>query len=314
MIRVTADASNGYLTAVAGSEVVLMGTNSTWDNFNGFVDSTVDLDEPQGGLNPDGTYVQDFLAADSQSHAIGSLRFGPDGALYVSNGDGASYNSADPRAARVLDIDSLSGKILRIDPLTGEGLVDNPFYDGDPNSNRSKVYQLGLRNPYRFGIDSVDGQVYVSDVGWFTTEELNAAGPGADFGWPYYEGTEPTTQYNLLPEAIAYYNDPDTNVTFAAVDLDHVEDEIDAIIGGDVVRNSNLPEDYEGLVLFNHLASGLVRGVEFDAAGKVSSVRTLFEGQPFVTEMTIGPDGNLYFVGFGLGQIGRWTIDVSADT
>ena len=123
LIRVTADAANGYLTATRGSEVVLLGSNSTWEHYNGFVDSTVDLQEPPGGLNPDGTYVQDFLAADSQSHTIGALAFGPDGALYVSNGDGASYNAVDPRAARVQDLDSLSGKILRIDPLTGAGLL-----------------------------------------------------------------------------------------------------------------------------------------------------------------------------------------------
>ena len=66
LIRVTADAGNDYKTAVEGSEVVLLGTNSTWDNFNGFVNSTVDFDEPPAGINPDGTNIRDFIASDSE--------------------------------------------------------------------------------------------------------------------------------------------------------------------------------------------------------------------------------------------------------
>ena len=127
-IRVTADVNTNYTTAVAGSEVVLLSTNSTWDNFNAFVDSTSNFTEPPAGILPDGTNVQDFVASDSLSHTIGNLNFAPDGALLVSVGDGASFNQVDPRAVRVQDIDNLSGKILRIDPLTGEGLADNPFF------------------------------------------------------------------------------------------------------------------------------------------------------------------------------------------
>jgi hypothetical protein len=153
LIRVTADASNDYKTAVAGSEVVLLGTNSTWDNFNGFVNSTSNFNEPPAGINPDGSNIRDFIASDSESHTIGSIVFGTDGNLFVSIGDGTSYNAVDPRTVRVQDIDNLSGKILRIDPITGQGVSDNPFYNGDAGANRSKVYQLGVRNPFRMAVD-----------------------------------------------------------------------------------------------------------------------------------------------------------------
>ena len=76
LIRVTADASNNYQTAVTGSEVVILGSNSTWDNFNGFVNSTNNFDEPPAGILPDGTNIRDFVASDSESHTVGALAFG----------------------------------------------------------------------------------------------------------------------------------------------------------------------------------------------------------------------------------------------
>ena len=308
LIRLTLDANNNYLSVLPNSEVILLGSNSTWQYYNAFVDSTVDFDEPPGGINPDGTNVQDFLAADSQAHFIGDIEFGPDGGLYVSNGDGVSFNAIDPRAVRVQDIDNLSGKVLRIDPLTGEGLTDNPFYDGNPNSNRSKIYQYGFRNPFRMSFDD-SGQLYVGDVGWFLNEEINAGPAGANFGWPYFEGIERTPEYELLPEAIAFYSSSSV-ATNPIVDLQHVEDAIDALILGVFVKNSNLPSDYEGNLLFNHLASGHVRAVQFDAAGNVTEIKTLFQGPAFITDMAIGPDGDIYFIDFAQGVVGKWIVQI----
>ena len=86
LIRVTADVNNDYLTAVPGSEVVILGTNSTWDNFNGFANSTNNFNEPPAGILPDGTNLRDFVASDSESHTIGGIEFGIDGNLFVSIG------------------------------------------------------------------------------------------------------------------------------------------------------------------------------------------------------------------------------------
>jgi hypothetical protein len=184
LIRVEADPTTNFTTALAGSEVVLLGNNSTWQNTsrpdgnstniiedaNGNINFAANF-APSGIVNQNGnlfinlqdyynhlsniTNVEDYLATDSESHTIGNLKFGTDGSLFISNGDGASYNRVDPRAIRVQDLNNLSGKILRIDPLTGLGLSDNPFYDASkPNSNISKVYDYGLRNPFRFTIDN----------------------------------------------------------------------------------------------------------------------------------------------------------------
>ena len=100
-----------------------------------------------------------------------------------------TFNFTDVRALRALSVDSLNGKILRIDPITGEGYPDNPFYNGNPNSNRSKVYSLGLRNPFRTTVNTFTNEPFIGDVGWGTWEELNT-GRGKNFGWPCYEGND----------------------------------------------------------------------------------------------------------------------------
>ena len=134
-------------------------------------------------------FKQDYLKVDSSSHAGGHLNFGPDGKLYVSVGEGSSFNYADPHSLNVQSLDSLSGKILRIDPATGLGLSDNPFVTGGValDSDRAKVYQLGLRNPFSVAF-APDGRLFIADTGWNSWEEIDSGGPGANFGWPFYEG------------------------------------------------------------------------------------------------------------------------------
>ena len=309
LTRITADPSTDFTTAIPGSEVVILGTNSTWDNFNGFVNSTNDFDEAPAGILPDGTNLQDFLAADSESHTIGSVEFGSDGALYVSNGDGTSYNQVDPRTVRVQDIDNLSGKIIRIDPITGDGLADNPFYNGDPDANRSKVYQLGLRNPFRITVDPRNGDVYVGDVGWTQWEEINAAGAGANYGWPYYEGGSgnslQTGGYRNLPAAQAFYNSGQS-VSPSILALNHNADRINAIVLGDIYTGNAFPEQYQGDLFFSDLGQGIVYNASFNAQGNVVGFNTFTTGANIVVQIIEAPDGSLYYVDLDDGLVGRW--------
>ena len=309
MERFTLDATTDYTTIVPGSEVVLLGSNSTWENFNAFVDSTNDFDEPPAGVLPGGENLRDFLAADSRSHTVGQVEFGLDGALYVTNGDGVSFNQVDPRAVRVQDVDNLSVKVLRLDPLTGAGLADNPFYDGDPQSNRSKVFQLGFRNPFRFTIHPSTGQIFVGDVGWTMWEEVNTGDAGDNFGWPYYEGASGasarTSEYQNLPEAQAFYASGEP-VTPAILALNHGIDGINAIVMGDVYDGDVYSEDYRGDLLFNDLGQGIVRNVSFNADGSIASVETFTTGAEVVVHIRTGPDGYLYYVDLDDGVVGRW--------
>jgi glucose/arabinose dehydrogenase len=160
------------------------------------------------------------------SHSIGSLAFGPDGALYASGGEGADFNqldygqegdplnpcgdppggvgstltppTAEGGALRSQDLRtggdpvSLDGTVIRVDPATGAGLPDNPLA-GNPDLNARRIIAYGLRNPFRLAFRPGSQELWTGDVGWFYWEEINRIGDVNDgtienFGWPCYEG------------------------------------------------------------------------------------------------------------------------------
>ena len=155
-------------------------------------------------------WCQQFL-----SHSIGDLAFGPEGALYVSGGDGGSYETADwgqlggnpcgdppdeggsLRSQSVLRADGpalLNGALLRINPDTGEGWPGNPF-ESSADANARRIVAFGFRNPFRFILDPVSGDAYVDNVGNSEIEEIDrfryGAGTAYNSGWPCEEGSHP---------------------------------------------------------------------------------------------------------------------------
>ncbi|MCB1006091.1 MAG: PQQ-dependent sugar dehydrogenase [Acidimicrobiales bacterium] len=147
---------------------------------------------------------------------MGDLEFGQDGALFISSGDGANFNvpdaGGDPLCAalfgdeqdigafRAQRLDCLAGKILRVDPATGQGLPDNPFFTGDPDAARSKVWASGFRNPFRMTRRPGTNDLVVADVGWTQREELDVCSGGENFGWPCVEGFQAPPIYpGLVP-------------------------------------------------------------------------------------------------------------------
>lgn len=321
--RLTLDAADDYRSVLAGSEVVLLGTGSTWANISSpDKDSTQDLTLPPSGLLPNGEWVEDILVTDSQSHTIGALDFGPDGSLYVTNGDGTSYGRVDPRTTRVQDLDSLSGKVLRIDPLTGDGYSDNPFYTGDVTDDRSKVYNYGLRNPFRLAVDPTSGIPYVGDVGWTKWEEING-GRGENFGWPYYEGgasngtlggdglNRQTGGYKDLPEAQAFYaNGGDTLAKPPIWSRSHDAGGI-AIALGDFYTGDIYPDRFDNALFFTDFGESTIRAITLDGTGGLDQSLVVMGSVGQVIEMSMGPDGRMYYVE-RQGNIGR--IDYVAPT
>jgi hypothetical protein len=341
LIRVTADPATNLTTAIAGSEVVLLGKNSLWQyTSHPELDSTINFTNLPSGVangtnvNPPSALIEDpdpinigrdymatdtnfdlnnnirdYLAGDSDSHSIGQIQFAPDGSLYVTVGDGTSYNSVDWRSTRVQDVDSLSGKLLRINPLSGQGYADNPFSNGNLDSNRSKVWSLGLRNSFRFTINPTTSTPYLGDVGWNTWEEINVATKGSNFGWPYFEGPTQNLGYSTLPQAQAFYNSGQavrpllTRNHNANLNSDGLA--TTALSIGDFYTGNTLPAFYNGALLYNDVGLGTVYATILNPDGTVNSTQ-IFDNLPYIVDMETGPDGYLYYASLYGNAIGRW--------
>ena len=324
VVRFTADPATGFTTVLPGSEVVIAGGGGQYTrDISGYgeVDSNETLSQPESGYDPvTDTYRQDYIKIDFVTHAGGSLAFGPDGALYISVGDGTSYNTVDARSISVQRIDSLSGKILRVDPLTGQGLADNPFVtEGlSLNSNQAKVYQLGLRNPFSMGFDS-NGRLLITNTGWNSWEEIESGPPGANFGWPYFEGGDAgislrTPGYEDLPTAAAFYEAVAAGtITIAPAfrGFSHVGSDpgfqVQAITGGDAVYNGTVyPSELQGSYVFTDIVQGEVYIIDVNDRRAVSF---LYQTNGTPVHWSVGPDGYLYFASLYTGEIGRLLID-----
>ncbi len=139
----------------------------------------------------DGT-TSPLLNQKGVNHGIDTVLVAPDNTLFVSIGDDTG-NNGDVQTLRSQDLNQPYGKVLHVMP-DGKGVPSNPFYSAaNPTSWRSRIHAYGLRNPFRLTLDPRSGVPQVGDVGWNATEEINAMAPGANGGWPCYEGTSQTT-------------------------------------------------------------------------------------------------------------------------
>jgi glucose/arabinose dehydrogenase len=116
-------------------------------------------------------------------HDGGRLAFGPDGMLYASTGETGDRDIAQDR-------DNLGGKILRLTP-EGEPAPGNPF--------DSEVWSFGHRNVQ--GLAFVGDQLWASEFGQNTFDELNRIDEGANYGWPLVEGTGGAAEGYTDPQA-----------------------------------------------------------------------------------------------------------------
>lgn len=295
VLRLSADPNN-LDVALAGSGVVILGTNSTAEHVG---NPDAGDTEPFTCFDDAGGFVRDCIAAEGTAHSLDSVRFGPDGALYVSSGDGIVNSKGNSRA---LNPDSLNGKILRINPITGEGYGDNPFFDGDPNSNRSKVFAMGMRNPFRFTVDPRNGQVIVADVGNSNWEEINRGGPGSNFGWPCYEGPYEAATYANCDA----YKSGDSPITHAVYSYPHStkNPQRGSAIGGDLYLENVFPPLYRGAYFFHDFNGGVVEFLTFNADGSANH-NEFATNVPGIVQMTTGDDGAVYVISVILGGIWR---------
>jgi glucose/arabinose dehydrogenase len=222
------------------------------------------------------------------NHNGGTIKFGPDGYLYVALGDGGMggdpYNNAQ-------NTSSLLGKLLRID-VTPQGdrpytiPEDNPFADarvvqsnaftdqiGETEGKsleaaayhpaaRPEIWAYGLRNPWQFSWDRKTGDLYIADVGQVTWEEIDfepAGSPGGqNYGWDWQEAS------HWYPAAVTSCDRAQVGVVPVA-EYKHGDDGCD-VTGIGIYRGQASPS-LDGTYFASDWCTGKVWGLARDGSG-----------------------------------------------
>lgn len=237
-------------------------------------------------------------------HNGGMLAFGPDRLLYASTGDGGAGNDPFNNAQ---DTGSLLGKILRLDVInaTPYGIPEgNPFL-GVPGA-APEVWAYGLRNPWRFSIDPLTGDLWIGDVGQESREEVDflpfGVG-GLNFGWSCMEGTLCTG----LPTCAC--NAP----SLRAPIYEFTHNVGCSVTGGVVYRGGLIPE-VAGRYFFADYCTGQVwslrqeQGVGVDLIDHTTALDPPLGSLSLLTALGTDGAGELLFVTYG-GRIYRMVVE-----
>ncbi len=218
-----------------------------------------------------------------RNHNGGNLVFGPDGYLYIGLGDGGSQG--DPHG-NGQSLDTLLGKILRIDVNAGSPYAipaDNPFASG---GGLGEIWAYGFRNPWRFSFDSATGDLYIGDVGQGEWEEIDflpsGTAAGANLGWSYFEGSQ------------VYQGSPPDGASLISPVAEYSHNDGCSVIGGYVYRGESLPA-WQGVYIYADYCSGKIFGLVQTAEGNWETA-LLFNTQFSITSFGLDEAGELYVV------------------
>jgi glucose/arabinose dehydrogenase len=183
------------------------------------------------------------------NHNGGMLAFGPDGYLYVANGDGGGGGDAFNNGQNT---SSLFAKLLRldVDSASPYGIpATNPWSSG---GGAPEGFVYGLRNPWRFSFDG--HRIYIGDVGqnaWEEIDVITTADAGANLGWPVLEGAhcyKPSRGCNGAGKV------------FPVAEYGHGDG--CSVTGGYVYRGATFPE-LAGHYFYGDFCSGWVRSFRY---------------------------------------------------
>lgn len=237
------------------------------------------------------------------NHNGGTLRFGPDGYLYIGMGDGGS--GGDP-GNRAQNINNNLGKMLRIDVDSTTGSLpygipgDNPYVGVAGND---EIWAIGLRNPWKFSFDHTTNELWIADVGQGAIEEINrvsGSASGLNYGWKCYEGN------NVYTAGCAQAG---TTYTFPVVTYGHTGGAC-SVTGGYVYRGSQYP-NLQGKYIFADYCVNRIGLV--DPATNNVSYSTTFSGQNYFTSFGEDVNGEIYAAASGPGTIFK-IVDTSLST
>jgi len=276
----------------------------------------------QGDINSE---VQLLAQPDREdNHNGGDLHFGPDGYLYISVGDeGLQYNGH--HNAQHINSNFFSG-ILRIDVDKRSGNLapnpnpialittnyaipsDNPFvgatsFDGisiNPAQVRTEFWAVGMRNPWRFTFDPLNGTMYCGDVGQDTVEEVDIVKQGGNYGWASYEGSlSPppgvTTNGQPVPQ----------NPIFPIIQYNHGSGTTNGncVIGGVVYRGSRFPA-LNGVYVYGDYTAAKFWATIYDGTNATTPVLLFAAGKP--TAFGVDPrNGDVLYTEDGTSTLKR---------
>jgi glucose/arabinose dehydrogenase len=224
------------------------------------------------------------------NHNGGQMQVGPDGALYIGIGDGGGENDPYSNGQNMTVRDdtgasgqhTLLGKILRIAPNPAGGYTIPP---GNPfPAPAAEVWDMGLRNPYRFAFDRATGTMVIGDVGQDKVEEVDVAPPGVgglNFGWSYQEGNLPGPH-----PAPAGFVATQPTLTFPH------SSGFCSIIGGAVVRDPAVPE-LAGRYVFGDYCLGRIWSASLDG-GQTTAGDTGLPAVPSLSSFGEDACGRVY--------------------
>lgn len=236
------------------------------------------------------------------NHNGGMLEFGPEGNLFIALGDGGSANDeGDGHGSNGNGRDNLNplGAILRIDvdtasPSNGRYTVpsNNPFVG---KTGLDEIYVYGLRNPYRFSIETArSGSVdlYVGDVGQDAIEEVNRiplSSAGANFGWNYKEGS---FYFSVINGSTFITSNPPSGVVIPplidpVVEYDHEEGL--SVIAGYLYQGTEI-SSLSGLYVFADWGRSFA---------KPDGRLFIINGNDQLRELSVKPDIDIHITGFG---------------
>lgn len=226
------------------------------------------------------------------NHNGGTLKFGPDGYLYIGMGDGGSAGDPENRAQ---NINQNLGKMLRIDVNSNT----SPFYSIPPTnpyvniSGNDEIWAIGLRNPWKFSFNRITGDLWIADVGQSAVEEVNRIlsplpNSGLNFGWRCYEGNAVYLNSGCAPASTMVF--PFTQYPRSGGAC--------SITGGYTYTGTTYP-NFQNKYFYADYCDNRIRMV--DAAGNVI-ISNSFSGNGFAT---FGEDSNgeLYVAGINSGTI-----------
>jgi putative heme-binding domain-containing protein len=229
-------------------------------------------------------------------HNGGCLKFGPEGYLYISSGDGGPAFPPDPLKAGQ-DVTNVLSAIMRVDvdrEQAGRAYAipqDNPFVD--LKDARGEVWAYGLRNPWKMSFDRRNGSLWVGDVGWELWEMVYRVHKGDNFGWSLYEGPQAVhTERPRGPTAIV----PPT------VAIPHTEGA--SVTGGYVYRGKKLPK-LVGTYVFGDWETRRIWGIDADTSISETTLpkREIMDPTVRVVDFAEDNAGELYLLDYDAGTI-----------